>query len=368
MRLQTRWLGVALLVFWAAFWASWGISQDTPDNPTHVLPEEMIDNGEDNADKNGNQGTDDLDAEDDARPPGNAGVGQSIQVTPDGQSAEGGSSYPDCEFESVEECDLAAQQSMAKSTRYMNYATWSGVVLTIIAVALLGGTLYYTKQAAKYTRSTVKEAGRAASAAIRANELNRRLFIAENRPWISVKMELAGPLVFDSKEASIKVRLSIKNVGKSPAEGVRRFWKFLPDEDAARRELERLSTEQRDLPPMSSDSPGDIMFPDAEASFRPTLRISKHDLDIARHGESTITPAFIGCVTYYTGEAGEPLQAVFFGALVQVNPRNRSRAGIEIPDGNGGISPSDLRIRRFFIRDSGIGIAADQAEEGGDEV
>ena len=57
--------------------------------------------------------------------------------------------YPDCEFDSVVECDLAAQQSMANSTFVMMWAALAGVTLTVLGLILLLRPMRYTKNAAK---------------------------------------------------------------------------------------------------------------------------------------------------------------------------------------------------------------------------
>ena len=79
--------------------------------------------------------------------------------------AEKNTDYPDCEFHTVDECDLAAQQSMAKSTWWMNVAAWGGFSLTAVGVLLLLGTLIYTARAAASAKLMVVEAEKTTAAA-----------------------------------------------------------------------------------------------------------------------------------------------------------------------------------------------------------
>ncbi len=81
--------------------------------------------------------------------------------------------YADCEFDKVEHCDLLAQQSMAASTKRMNWAAWVSVVLTAAGLLLIGRTMFYTRDAAAYAKRAADAADRAvdeAKAATRAAE------------------------------------------------------------------------------------------------------------------------------------------------------------------------------------------------------
>ncbi|MEN2474255.1 hypothetical protein [Burkholderia sp. GS2Y] len=69
-------------------------------------------------------------------------------------------------------------------------------------------------------RKSLEVAERAADAAIAANQLNRDSFAIEYRPWVSVKIDVAGPLTWDVNGANATFRFSLSNTGRTPAQGV----------------------------------------------------------------------------------------------------------------------------------------------------
>ncbi len=89
--------------------------------------------------------------------------------------------YPDCEFDNILECDLVAQQSVAKSTFWMNYAAWGGVALTVIGLALLWCTLLYTRSAAEHTRIAASTAQRSVGEAREATAVARAAIAVQSQ-------------------------------------------------------------------------------------------------------------------------------------------------------------------------------------------
>ena len=170
-------------------------------------------------------------------------------IASDNEATEG-NRYPDCEFYNVAECDLAAQQGMAESTRYMNYAAWVGVFLTGIALLLIWRTLIYTRRAAQAAVDTVEEARAATAAAVAtvkeseratfaalktageakrsaqasiraANETKRQADISEEsfrkleRPYLFVEITEVDSLRKATNNPHI--RYTLVNYGKTPA-------------------------------------------------------------------------------------------------------------------------------------------------------
>jgi hypothetical protein len=56
-----------------------------------------------------------------------------------------------------------------------------------------------------------------AKAASDANRLNRDNFLATERPWVKVDIEVAGPLFYDVNGVNVALRFRLKNIGHSPA-------------------------------------------------------------------------------------------------------------------------------------------------------
>ena len=178
------------------------------------------------------------------------------------------------EANDIARLDLAAQERMARATERMNYATWASVALTVMAVILLWGTLLYTRQAAGHTKTAATAAQRAANAALKANQINRALFVAENRPWINVTVEVGSALKFDANGATLKLKIMLENTGKSTAEAIHRKFVIHPHAEDTREQLEALALGQMDLE-WPQDDPGELLFPGHARTVGPTIRISK---------------------------------------------------------------------------------------------
>lgn len=133
--------------------------------------------------------------------------------------------------EKREEADLQAQEDMVLWAGRMTYATWAGVVLTLIGLALIARTMLYTRDAALYAKTaaeagvaSVEEAKKSTSAAVKsadaamlANVLQRELFITANRPWLCIEeISPTGPLTWDGG-TTLRFRLYLQNYGHAVA-------------------------------------------------------------------------------------------------------------------------------------------------------
>lgn len=75
----------------------------------------------------------------------------------------------------------------------------------------------------------LKVMSRATDAAVSANELNRQIFLATERPWVSI--EITGPFTAKLRRRgadSVDFTVRLKNVGKSPAQDVRIYTMLFP--------------------------------------------------------------------------------------------------------------------------------------------
>jgi len=146
----------------------------------HQPPAEEADtNGETGPAEHQNESTNESQEAITTLPEPGAVVSSPVDAIASDNEATEGNRYPDCEFDNVAECDLAAQQGMAESTRYMNYAAWVGVFLTGIALLLIWRTLVYTRRAAQAAVDTVEEARAATAAAVATvKESERATFAA----------------------------------------------------------------------------------------------------------------------------------------------------------------------------------------------
>lgn len=129
--------------------------------------------------------------------------------------------YSNCKVQSVEECDLAAQQSMAKSTAWMNYAAWVAAILTFVGVVLLAGTLRYTKKAAISADEMVNQARLTTKAADETVRITKEIGERELRPWVALDFDVISWEWRSENAGGLLVNLTAKNVGKSVALHVR---------------------------------------------------------------------------------------------------------------------------------------------------
>jgi hypothetical protein len=71
----------------------------------------------------------------------------------------------------------------------------------------------------------MQAAGHLTQESIRISEeslkISRETYVAGQRPWISIQISILGPLIFDSNGAEIKIGVTLKNHGHSPAMKVR---------------------------------------------------------------------------------------------------------------------------------------------------
>jgi hypothetical protein len=129
--------------------------------------------------------------------PEQPGVVVQDEGEPDGSNAR----TPEAEQREKE--DLIAQQVMAEAALQMLKLTQWQIYLGIVGAILLLAALIYT--------------ARATRAAIKANEITRAAFIADQRPWLNVSLVIDSDLTLYKDVAILDVSVTIQNIGKSPA-------------------------------------------------------------------------------------------------------------------------------------------------------
>lgn len=141
-------------------------------------------------------------------------------VSSDTEPAQSGNASKD-EPDDLGRRDLAAQESMAESTRQMMKATWISVFLTFLGVLLIWRTLVHTRVAANAAKDTVTQAKKSTDAAIKAAEA-AALMANNERAWIFFDTIRPGNIVemiIDGKFEQLRFSMAIrwKNVGRNPA-------------------------------------------------------------------------------------------------------------------------------------------------------
>jgi hypothetical protein len=138
------------------------------------------------------------------------------------------------------------------------------------------------------------EAGRTARISADAASKNANAALLAARPWLTCNVEIAGPLVFDADgDAVFRFKITVRNIGKSPAMSVRLFPPQLSLSSSqfvgSNISLQRLADLSRGLPARgaavvgSADTPGGnpegaVLFPDAAYIEHHELRLNHEEL------------------------------------------------------------------------------------------
>jgi hypothetical protein len=136
-------------------------------------------------------------------------IQSAIKPEADAEIPKPNKNYGDCQFQSIEECDLAAQQSMAKSTSLMNAAAWLGVLFTLVGLGMLYRTLVYTRAAAEQSQ-------RAADSAQSSISVTQETAYRTLRAYVVVE-SVEGTIAVGKTKITGHVTVALKNTGVTPA-------------------------------------------------------------------------------------------------------------------------------------------------------
>jgi hypothetical protein len=112
--------------------------------------------------------------------------------------------------------NLDIQRDMAKSAETMAKIGALEAFITFVGVILVGWTLFHTRRAAEAARAAVNEAQAATAIAKDNLVLARDHGQQDLRAWVSIDLELVKVLR-TAENAHFTVKLSLKNIGKTPA-------------------------------------------------------------------------------------------------------------------------------------------------------
>lgn len=125
-------------------------------------------------------------------------------------------------------------------------------------------------------QASIKVAQDAAKAAAKTAEVSERALIQADRAWIAIQAEIVGELIFDAENIDTIVKISFKNVGKSPAINVSYAWGMFVDLVDAAADGRKQAESARTLYPALQNF-GRILFPGDEFSEQPFLSVSRRD-------------------------------------------------------------------------------------------
>ena len=202
----------------------------------------------------------------------------------------------------------------------------------------------------------------------RQGDIMERQILADNRPWISVDLNIASNLTFNSEGGRIVIRFTMKNVGASPAVGVvinAKFMLLSPHGGDVRGEQEKVCAGGRaDLRPGETSS-GATIFPGQEKIFEMNYPISRADMerswaDTAQthniEPDTFIMPVFVGCASYRVTFEGKIHKTRFVSSIGRSDPAH-SGARFALDASHG-----DVPIPALVLDDIGDRYAASFAD------
>ena len=117
--------------------------------------------------------------------------------------------------------------SISVFTFWLVIATLALAVVAVLQIGFLG-------RQEQISATTAQAAKDSADAAIEGNRVSRAAMIADQRPWVSLEVEIAGPLAYDDKRWNAGTRWHIplsyrmQNLGKTPGINVSFFGEIIP--------------------------------------------------------------------------------------------------------------------------------------------
>lgn len=205
----------------------------------------------------------------------------------------------------------------SSSEWWLVYLTF-GLVLVTAALAIFTGYLY---------NATVNLGRDAKKSSDTQSDISRQMFLAENRPWISVTPKIWSALTYDAQgNGRVEIQFIATNVGKGPAIGVNvdaKLYVIFGNTPT----LQRQFIEQHRQVRQQAKEFGVTLFPGEHLTATLNLPIAKQEMEefgrsFAGQKSTGIPTTLIGCATYgFTFEDGIH-QTGFIFDLNQRDPKN----------------------------------------------
>lgn len=188
-----------------------------------------------------------------------------------------------------------------------NYTLWLMVFTGILAVATvgLGGAtlgLYFTGE--KQIRFNAEAAAAQSSAmeasiqaATRSAEVAERTMVLNDRPWVKLTVDIAGPFSFLEDECRIDIKIVLENIGRSPAMKTGFHIVFGPIDSMAEKHHQLVDYAASVFDMISY---GRTLFPGEKREFERTYWISRGTIEEAIKNDEghRFRPTIVAC-TYY---------------------------------------------------------------------
>jgi hypothetical protein len=191
---------------------------------------------------------------------------------------------------------------------------------------------------------------KAANAAKGSADTAQKELEMSQRPWLKIEPVSLGSFTVDKDGATIKIGISITNVGRSIAQSIT-FGGWM-----VALEIQNPRDEQKTRCGNLHSAPGNkfgyVLFPEENLKLEWTFRIASNLIAaIFKFGErindkAMAPPALFGCVSYQFGFEGGEHQTGFMSTLARADPANPGMDFMFILDPPTTVPPSNLTLSR----------------------
>lgn len=222
-------------------------------------------------------------------------------------------------------------------------STVTNVLLAIIAVV----QIFLVLNANESARISANAAVRAADTSTQANNLSRQSLIADQRPWIAVSFEPAGPITWSAGGLQVSYKVTLKNIGKSPALNLKHIQGVTLPFDAD------LLAEQATLRRLiAANNTGAInLMPGEEIQLIGHIQKTRDEVTRSAaawggDGPKLIQPVLVGAADYKTSFDDDIRTTGFIYEVGFWDPTKGITVTAMDPLADGDIPPERVRIRR----------------------
>lgn len=216
-------------------------------------------------------------------------------------------------------------------------------------------SLSITKQAADATYNAAIAAQESVAVAIKANQLNRDNFIADNRPWVSVDIQVAGPLTWGKDGGNLPLKFTLRNTGRTPALDVDVYTDIRPwagPHPDPMSEQHRLSKQLRKRHSKTTDwnNGGWTIFPGDSLSQVITVGFNRNVIEgvygwyrknFGEHTQAGAPMFIVGSVDYKLVLGGNYHQT---GFILGLEHTQHNKPGLALYPENGDVPMSELTV------------------------
>jgi hypothetical protein len=231
-------------------------------------------------------------------------------------------------------------------------STVTNILLALVALV----QVFLVLDANESARMSAKAAVAAANASSRANDLSRQALIADQRPWIAVSIEPSGPITWANGGMQVPFKITLKNIGKSPALKLRHIEGMVLDMNA---DLLGRQSEFRNMLPVGGGIGAINLMPGDEVQVIINQQVDAQSVERssaarAEQGPKLVVPVIVGAADYYTEFDADVHSTGFIYEIGFWDPTKGITVTAMNPAADGDIPQDRVRIRRRTDVDAAV--------------